>query len=200
MQPRHTDAAPPPGFPDLELFSAPPSIAMRLARPSDAEYIHGLRMDPAYNQHLSTAVATVEAQRNFLVRYQESEARGREYYFVIDNKSKQLPCGVVRVYDLRPDSFSWGSWILDHNKPRRAAIESAMFVYDFGYGVLGYQSSHFEVRRGNTPVISFHERFGAVRTSEDELNVYFRLDVDNYRRHLPQFVELTGYRPLRLAP
>lgn len=206
--PRSTTAAPSqsiieragvrPHLPDPALFSAPTSISMRLARPSDADYIFGLRIDPAYNRHLSAPPESVEAQREFLVRYQESEASGRSYYFVIDNKANGRPCGVVRVYDLRPDSFCWGSWILDHNKPRRAAVESAMFVYDFGYGLLGYRSSHFDVRRDNTAVISFHERFGATRVAEDELNVYFTLGVDAYLEKLPALVALTGYRPLRL--
>jgi len=183
---------------NLELFDAPASIRMRFARPSDADYIYGLRTDSAYNTHLSPPPPSAAAQREFLEKYLAREAAGTEFYFVVENRKTGRPCGVVRVYDLQEDTFCWGSWILDHTKPRFAAVESALFIYDFAFGALGYRFCHFDVRRGNKAVIAFHERFGAVRTNEDDLNIHFRLSLTNLREKLPALVALCGYVPLHL--
>lgn len=181
------------------LFIAAPTIEMRLARPSDAEYIYSLRINPVYNQHLSSAPPTVEAQAQFLKGYVEREQTGKEYYFVIKNKATGLDCGTVRIYDLREGSFCWGSWILDTNKPRFAAIESALFIYDFGFGALKFGSSHFDVRKDNVRVISFHERFGARRVDENEIDVFFNLSHKDLREKLKELVAITGYKPVYLS-
>ncbi|HZK24235.1 MAG TPA: GNAT family protein, partial [Oscillospiraceae bacterium] len=79
------------------------------------------------------------------------------------------------VYDLKKDSFCWGSWILNEDKTRYAALESAFLVYKFGFEVLGFKKSHFDVMKGNERVISFHKKMGAVQTGEDEQNYYFEI-------------------------
>jgi RimJ/RimL family protein N-acetyltransferase len=183
----------------LAVMKNAPNIEMRLARPSDADYIYSLRIDPRYNQHLSAAPQSVAAQAQFLENYVKREEAGQEYYFVIKNKSSGKDCGVVRIYDLREDSFCWGSWILDTEKPRMAALESALFIYEFGFGVLGFGASHFEVRKENTRVISFHERFGAQRISEDENDVFFTLSQEDLRAKLPQLTETASYTPVYLS-
>jgi len=181
------------------VLNAAKSIEMRLARPDDAAYIYSLRINPAYNQHLSSAPPTVEAQAKFLEGYVEREQAGKEFYFIIKNKSTGKDCGTVRIYDLRDDSFCWGSWILDENKTRFAAIESALFIYDFGFGELKFGSSHFDVRKDNVKVISFHERFGAQRISENELDVFFTLSRSDLNTKLSDLLSITNYQPVYLS-
>lgn len=178
----------------LATLQAPPSISMELARPEHAEFIYGLRVDPALNRHLSQAPDSVGAQQEFLRRYALLEAEGKQYYFVIRNKHTGALCGTVRLYDLQPESFCWGSWILAAGKPRLAAAESALFVYDLGFGWLRYRASHFDVRKGNAGVIAFHERLGAEHTGEDDANNYFQQSADALAARLPPLLELTGYR------
>lgn len=181
------------------VMHAAPSVEMRLARPGDAAYLYSLRIDPALNQHLSAPPPNVEAQAEFLERYMEREAANREFYFVMKNRLTGADCGVVRIYDLREDSFCWGSWILDAGKPRLAALESALFVYDYGFGVLGYEASHFDVRKENTRVISFHERFGAQRQSANDIDVFFVLRRKNLEEKLSGLLALTNYSPVFLG-
>jgi RimJ/RimL family protein N-acetyltransferase len=150
------------------------SIRLMPVREQHAEYIYSLRIDPALNQHLSNAPPSAAAQAEWIRGYMTREAAGSEYYFLI-TRLDGSPCGTVRLYDFRPESFCWGSWILDGNKTRYAAIESALLVYEMGFERLGFAASHFDVRKGNTKVISFHQKFGAQTTSEDELNVYMLL-------------------------
>lgn len=150
------------------------TIRMRLVEEADAEFILKLRMDRKYNKFLSQVRQSVADQKKWIKDYKNKEERGEQYYFIIENKEKG-PCGTVRIYDLKEDSFCWGSWILNNQKTRYAALESAFLVYDFGFSSLGYQCSRFDVMKGNTSVIDFHRKMGAVETSEDENNIYFKI-------------------------
>jgi RimJ/RimL family protein N-acetyltransferase len=148
-------------------------LALRLAQPTDAAYIHNLRLDPAYNRHLSEVTGTVKDQEDWLHRYKAREATGSEYYYVIENIADAQPCGLVRLYDIEGDQFTWGSWILDRNNPSKAALESAVLIYVQGFERLGMAKSVFDVRRGNDRTLAFHTRFGAVETGRDDQDVFF---------------------------
>lgn len=148
------------------------TIQMRFVEESDAEFILKLRLNEKYNKFLSSVSNDVEAQKEWIKKYKKEEAEKKQFYFIIE-RHDATPCGTVRIYDLREDSFCWGSWILNENKTRYSAIESAFLVYKFGFEVLGFYKSHFDVRKGNNRVISFHEKMGAVKISEDDLNDYF---------------------------
>ncbi|UYP67450.1 GNAT family N-acetyltransferase [Thalassobacter stenotrophicus] len=153
------------------------SLSLRLVQPQDAIYIHSLRMDPTYNTHLSTVSGSVQDQADWITRYKTREAAGSEYYYVIERRADTRPCGVVRLYDITPDRFTWGSWILDHNKPRKAALESAVLIYKLGFEILGKTVSVFDVRCDNLNTLAFHRRFGAVETGQSAQDVFF-----NYRK------------------
>ena len=147
---------------------------LRLVEPDDAEYIYSLRINSDLNTYLSTPPASANAQREWVIAYKVREAANLEFYFVICTLLGQ-PCGAVRLYDFSDRSFCWGSWILDGQKSRYSAIESALLVYEAGFGRLGFQQSHFDVRRENVKVISFHKKMGARETRQDDQNVYFEI-------------------------
>lgn len=148
------------------------TIRLRLAAPDDAAFIYALRTDPRYNTYLSSVSDGVEAQRNWLCRYKDRELAGTEYYFIIETID-ETPCGTVRIYDITDESFCWGSWILNENKTRYAALESALIVYRVGFSSLGKKYCRFDVRKENVSVIKFHKRFEPEITGEDEDNIYF---------------------------
>jgi len=84
----------------------------------------------------------------------------------------------VRIYDIREDSFSWGSWILNEDKTRFAALESAFLVYQFGFEILNFNKSHFEVRKENSKVLSFHEKMGAIKKGENDIEFFYEITKD----------------------
>lgn len=144
---------------------------------TDAEFILKLRLDEKYNQFLSSVNPNLQAQKDWIKKYKISEQNREQFYFIIELLDG-TPCGTVRVYDLRPDSFCWGSWILNEDKTRYAALESAFLVYQFGFENLGFSKSHFDVRKGNDRVISFHQKMGATQTGESDLDYYFEITND----------------------
>lgn len=173
--------------------NAPPRVeghrlCLRLVTPSDAEYVYGLRTNAAYNEHLSPVTGTLEDQREWIERYKQREARGQEYYYLSERRDNGTPCGLVRLYDLTGDSFTWGSWIVDHNKPPKAALECAVLSFGVGFEHLGLHKAHIDVRLENSRAIAFYRRFGMQETSADAENLYFeylrtRFDAD-FSKHL----------------
>ena len=157
------------------------NINLRTAEIEDAAFILELRMLEHKNKHLSKVENDLQKQQEWLTAYKLKELDGQEYYFVIENK-KGENLGLVRVYDLQPESFCWGSWLIKDGVPMNTAVESALQVYEFGFGDLAYEKAHFDVRKGNKKVIDFHLRFGAKITSEDEMNVYFNYEKERHER------------------
>lgn len=155
------------------------TIGLRLATPQDAGFLYALRKDEERTRHLSAIGADVEAQRQWLERYQARESAGEEFYFIICDPSGE-PVGALRIYDYRGDSFSWGSWIIRAGTAPSVAMESALCVYEFAFGPLGFERCHFEVRKGNERVIAFHTRFGARVTGEDEAAHHFTFTKGDY--------------------
>lgn len=152
------------------------NIALREIQLSDAEFVVGLRTDQDRNKHLSPTPNDIDRQRNFINTYFESVT---DYYFIITDWNHRA-LGTIRIYDVRGDSFCWGSWILSKNAPKSAAIESALLIYDFGFFALHYTKSHFDVRKTNHRVVDFHKRFGAHIVRDDNLNFYFEYDRNTY--------------------
>lgn len=151
------------------------TIKLRLAECADAEFINDLRVSEKYNKHLSKVSGDVEQQREWLSSYKIRENEGREYYFIILRKSDSLRIGTVRLYDFLDDkkSFCWGSWILNEDKTNSSAIESALLVYKIAFEELGFERSHFDVRKDNLKVVDFHLKLGASMVNESELDYFF---------------------------
>lgn len=161
-------------------------ITLRLVVPDDAEYIHHLRTDEKYNRHLSPVTGTPEDQRAWINNYKHREADGQEYYYIIQRTTDAEPCGLVRLYNISETEFTWGSWILADNKPRKAALESAVISFGIGFEELGLQRGVFDVRLDNAHAIAFYRRFGPVEMYSDEQNLYFEYHREAYFRNREQ--------------
>ena len=155
-------------------------IALRFAVPDDAGYIYKLRMDPTYNRYLSPVTGTVNDQRCWLEGYKRREAQGHEYYYVSERLDDARSCGLVRLYNLSDDSFTWGSWIVDHNKPPKAALESALLSFTIGFEHLGRVKAFVDVRHENKHAIAFYRRFGMQQIDADEQNLYFEYERERF--------------------
>lgn len=149
-----------------------PNLILRLIRPEDADYVHTLRTDPAYNRHLSEVRGTAEDQRRWIEGYKTRETDLREFYYVIERKGGTR-CGLVRLYDIGADSFTWGSWILDHNKTRKAALESAVLSFGVGFDGLGLPLAHVDVRVGNEHAEAVYRRLGMTEVRRDDRDIFF---------------------------
>jgi len=163
-------------------------INFRFSEVSDAEFILSLRTDTRYNQHLSQVDSSVEKQMEWLKKYKEKE--GKEYYFIIQRNSDNKPIGTIRIYDFLKEesSFCWGSWILNEDKPPKAAVQSAILIYEYAFYELGFNRSHFNVRKDNTGVINFHLRFGAKQIGSTDNDIFFHFYKSEYEVNRPNYL------------
>ena len=170
------------------------TIHFRLVEVTDAQFIHSLRTNEKYNSHLSTIDDDETKQVEWIINYKERERLNKEYYFIIQRNSDHLPIGTVRLYDFidNEQSFCWGSWILNENKSKYAALESAILIYDFAFFELGFIRCHMDIRKENLRVIDFHKRFGVKiigETDADILGHYFVEDYLKIRESIKKIIE-----------
>lgn len=147
------------------------TLTFRDAEVQDAAFILSLRTDANKSRYLSAVSGELAEQEAWLERYTQSNDQA---YFIIE--FQDAPIGTVRLYDPQCQSFYWGSWILHSSRPSQAAMESALMVYAYAVDHLGFAAAHFDVRKGNERVWQFHERFGAVRAAESEIDYFYKLD------------------------
>lgn len=155
------------------------NIRLRLVTVEDAEFILSLRLDENKGKYLSKVENDVEKQRSWIKNYQQREAQRQEFYFIIESFQGES-LGTVRIYDLREDSFCWGSWLMKENSPFSAAIESILLIYQFGFYTLGFSRTDFDVRINNLKVAKFYKSLGSVETNQDEDNIYLTLSRQQY--------------------
>lgn len=168
------------------------NVVFRDANKDDAEFILQLRTDPVKGKYLSHTSSDFDLQVAWLEKYTKDNT---QIYFIIEDKSGER-FGTIRLYDIKGGSFCWGSWILREGRPSGFAMESALMVYHFAIG-LGFNKSHFDVRKGNQSVWQFHERFGAVRVAESDEDYIYNIflssiqqSLEKYKRYLPNGVEI----------
>lgn len=162
-------------------------MLFRDATVDDAAFILALRTDEKKGEFLSATAPDLQRQQDWLARYASDAG---QVYFIIC-KLDGTPVGTVRLYDRRGDSFCWGSWIKSDGAPSGFGVESALMVYSFALQ-LGFQRAHFDVRKQNTSVCQFHERFGAVKVDENEDDYFYEMSkqaidgaLQQYRKYLP---------------
>lgn len=163
------------------------TLIFRNATIDDAAFILSLRTDAEKSRYLSAVSGELAAQQDWLARYAQKDDQA---YFIIEYQG--APIGTVRLYDPQGESFCWGSWILHSSRPSQAAMESALMVYAYAVDHLGFTAAHFDVRKGNERVWQFHERFGAKRVSENDIDYFYVLDnkaIEFSRKHYRRFLE-----------
>lgn len=155
------------------------NIRLRLVEETDAEFILKLRLDDRYNQFLSSVTPDLQSQKNWIAQYKIDEKNKSQFYFIIE-RLDGTPCGTLRVYDFKKDSFTLGSWILNEDKTKYAVVESAVLASKLGFEVLGFEKCILDVMKANKKVISFHKKIGGKIIDEDEKNYYFQFDKSDF--------------------
>ena len=150
------------------------TIRLRLIEEKDASFVLSLRLDSAYNQFLSAVTPDVDALLLWIKNYKIDEAAGTRFIFI---KNPTPPAKRVTLKIIKPYSSARRAvnFLYNENKTRYSALESAFLVYKFAFDILKFKKSHFDVRKGNDKVISFHEKMGAIKTGENELDYFFEI-------------------------
>ena len=152
---------------------AGPSLALRLINLDDSAFVHGLRVNSKFNKYLSTTYGTVIEQENWIKKYKTREASGTELYYIIE-RVDGIRCGTVRLTNIRPGcDLTYESWILDDNKPSKAALESALLALTLGFELLKCEEAHADVRINNTRAEENYRRLGMIETHRTDDDIFF---------------------------
>ena len=153
-------------------------IQLRTATPDDAEFALSLRLDPELGRYLKKTDPSIEKQQAWI---KGKMATKGDYHMIIESmEGKQL--GVVALYDIQGKIFDWGRWIIAQDAPFTTSAESMLLVYKLAFEELGLEAAEYEVRKGNSGVISFHPTYGAEIRGEDDTFVYYRFSKEQYER------------------
>lgn len=163
------------------------TLVFRDVNDVDAEFILSVRRDPIKSMHLNQTSENLEEQKMWIKKYNTDNTQA---YFII--LYKELPIGTVRLYDPNGLSFCWGSWILTQKAPIHAGIESALMVYSYAISHLGFENSHFDVRKENVSVCKFHERFGAEKINESCKNLYYSITKNSILNAMKRYKKYLG--------
>lgn len=161
-------------------------LGLRFVEKEDAEFILDLRMKKG--KFLSATNNDADKQKIWIEEYKKREKEDSEFYFIIFDKIKKEDIGVVRVYNFLGNSFEWGSWIIKEGASGYAALESALLVYEYAFFQKNFIQSHFEVRKENLKVISFHEKFGAKKIKETEKDNYYIYSLEKYLKFREKYI------------
>jgi RimJ/RimL family protein N-acetyltransferase len=163
------------------------NLVLKNATVEDASFILELRIDLIKSKFISKTSNDLELQKLWLQKY--SHDCEQVYFVILDKQDNKV--GTVRIYEIKEDSFCWGSWILKNGVSSSYAIESALLVYSFAL-TLGFKKSHFEVKRENHSVWKFHERFGAQKVGESSDDYFYNIShesiinsIKKYKKYLP---------------
>lgn len=165
------------------------AITLRLIGPDDAGFLFGLRRDPDLSRHLSPVAGTVEDQRRWIESYRERERAGTEAYYIVETLSGTR-CGTIRLYGVGEHEFTWGSFILDGNKPAKAALEVTVRSLDLGFGHFGCDVAMIDVKHDNRRALEFYRRFGMETYDEDDDLVYLRYTKQAFEKRRDEYLEI----------
>ncbi len=150
------------------------SIFLQSVEVTDAQFVLDLRL--SRGQYLSATSNDLANQIKWLEDYKKREEQGKEFYFTICGLDGEK-MGLIRIYNLQKDNFTWGSWVIKQGSPSFAAIESIMRVHDFGFDQLHYDQSLFDVRKDNLKLVNFYQNtLKAKFLSSDDQHHYFSYD------------------------
>jgi hypothetical protein len=176
-------------FDSSKSFCLTKNIYLKLVNLNDAKYIFKLRTDKKLARYLNPTSFIFKNQVEWMKLYFKRNQKKLEYYFKFQIKKnrKFYTFGVARIIKLSKNSFSFGSWIIEPNKPNWYAIECALAIYEFAFIIKNFKKNKMWIDLRNKKVIKFHKSLGAIETSRDHKQIYVDLSKKNYLKLKKKF-------------
>ena len=160
-------------------------VNIRTVTPGDAEFILSLRCNQEKAKYLHKTEYNIKKQEEYI---QHALSLDNEWYFIIENKIHK-PLGTYRIYDLKPDSFGIGSWLMIDGCSYYETIEGEYLVKTVDFKKTGFNKFHFDVRKENKKVIRFHKLMGARQIGETEQDIFFECTKDDYLNNVSKILK-----------
>lgn len=145
---------------------------LRPVQAEDAAFIVSLRTNPQLSRYISATDSSVESQRKWIEGFLQRANRGLEYYFIVCDL-EGTSWGTVRLYDIKNQECTGGSWLMTQGSPLSASFESYLAPMFLAFEILQLNVMHIDVRRDNKRVWRWHESCGAVFVRETDIDRYY---------------------------
>lgn len=165
-----------PKIPLTSEFAIGKFTKIREVKLKDAEFILELRCDEKKSQFLHKTEFDIPKQEAYLKSYQ---SKNDEYYFIITDL-ENTPLGTIRIYDMKSDTFTSGSWLMIDKATTQQVLEGNFLMLNFAHKALKYAKFNFDVRKLNKKVLAYHKAMGAKIISQNELDFFFEADLKLY--------------------
>ena len=147
-------------------------VNLRIVELEDSKFIVDLRNGHKNKKNLGNSVKDYEKQKEWLLDYKIRENRKEDFYYVIETQDKEK-IGLVRIYDIKDNSFELGSLVIMEGKEPKFVLETLLLAYTFGFKSLGLEIGRLRVKKENKVGNKFHKNYDAVIDEEDlEFNYY----------------------------
>ena len=168
-------------------------ITARLVNEEDAEFIVNLRTDTQKGQFLGATDVNVEKQRNWISEYKRREREGKEYYFMFEKPNGER-LGVSRIYEIKEDTFTTGSWVFKKDAPFGAAFLGDIICHEIAFDLFPNSVNLHDVRKANTGVRKYASEFHPTLLFETEFTQHYMNTRENYLRYKDAY--LAKFLPL----
>lgn len=168
-------------------------LFVRLVNEEDAEFIVNLRTDTQKGQFLGSTDANIEKQCSWIREYKKRERVGKEYYFMFE-KPKGERLGVSRIYEIKEESFTTGSWVFKKDAPFGAAFLGDIICHEIAFELFPNSINLHDVRKANTGVRKYADEFHPKLLFETELTQYYMNNRENYLKYKDAY--LSRFLPL----
>lgn len=168
---------------DINKYMVGQNIYLKKVEESDAKFLSILRCDKVLTKYLSPVNGSIEDQIKWIRNYKMREYSKKEYYFKVINKSHEDQ-GFARLYhiDYEKKEATFGSFLMKRDHDKNAAIESMILINNLAFNYLGIQRIILDVRCKNEHAKKFYQRFGYQKYAEDDLNEYYELKKDDFKK------------------
>jgi hypothetical protein len=163
-------------------------VQVRLANEGDAEFILSLRTNSTLSKYLHSTDNDLQKQIDWMRKYKLREKEGLDYYFVFSMDGR--PWGLERIYDVKDDSFTHGSLVFAQDAPLGLAILSDIITREIAFNLLQLPHNYFDVRKGNVNVRNYHLKYKPTLIDEDEENLYYLLEKENFEKYKTIYLKL----------
>lgn len=167
-------------------------IDVRLVNERDADFILKLRVNSKLSRYIHFTENNLDKQIEWIRSYKLREAEGKEYYFIYSVAGKYI--GVNRLYDIKKDNLTAGSWICAEGIPYNYSILTSVIGREIIFDILGYSIYQFDVRKKNIKVLKFHQSLGGKIYDESELDYYLTLTKEDFNKNKKNLLRLLGVR------
>ncbi len=153
-------------------------VDCRLVNENDASFILELRTNEKLSKYINSTSDNLNKQIEWIKEYKNRERLGLEYYFIYSSNNKVF--GVNRIYNMKDNSCSGGSWICKIGNDEEKSIVSILIERDIMFEILNFTYDKFDVRKENLHVQKLNKMFGAKIIGSTELDIKYSLYNQDY--------------------